>query len=171
MASRPAMHEDPEIGVPDLIRRLTDDSKRLARDEVRLAKLEVRESIRTGTRGVVWLALGFGAGVVALVALTVMLTALFGRLLGNYWAGALITGALELGGAFVLVKRGLRELHEPSYTFEESREALRETTRWVKQTSAEAVADLRVAGRGDAPETGSDLIRTDLRTPPRTDVR
>ena len=34
---------DPDAGIPDLIHRLTDDSKRLMSDEVRLAKLEVKE--------------------------------------------------------------------------------------------------------------------------------
>jgi hypothetical protein len=171
VASRPAMHADPEVGIPDLIRRLTDDSKRLARDEVRLAKMEVRESIRTGTRGAVWLGVAFGAMVIALVALTFMLTALLGRALGNYWAGALVTGALELVAALVLVKRGLRELQEPSYTFEQSREALRDTKEWARQVSAEAMADLRVAGRADAADAPRIAARADARGDARTDFR
>jgi hypothetical protein len=149
VASRP-MQPGSELGIPDLIRRLTEDSKRLARDEVRLAKLEMRESVKSTTRGALWLALAFGAAVVAMVALTIMLAALLGRLLGNYWAGTLLTAALELGAGFVLVKRGLKAIAEPSYTFEESRESLRETADWAKQVRAETVADLRVIGRGDA---------------------
>lgn len=131
MASR-SVPLDPDAGIPDLIRRLTDDSKRLAQDEVRLAKLEMKESLKTGTKGVLWLALAFGALVVALVAFTIFASAGLGRLLGNYWAGTLLTAALELGAAFVLVKRGLSTLAEPSYTFAESREALKETAQWVK---------------------------------------
>jgi uncharacterized membrane protein YqjE len=131
---------DPEAGIPDLIRRLADDSKRLVGDEVRLAKLEVRENMRTGLRGMLWLALAFGAGVVALVALTVFLAAGLGRLLGNYWAGALIVGALELVVAFVLLKKGLKNVTEPSYTFEESREQLKETAQWVRTAPQAAQA-------------------------------
>jgi hypothetical protein len=86
-----------------------------------------------------------------MVALTIMLAALLGRLLGNYWAGTLVTAALDLGGGFLLVKRGLRAFREPSYTFEESRQTLRDTAQWAKQVSAETVADLRVIGRGDGP--------------------
>ena len=123
---------DPDAGIPDLIRRLTDDSKRLVADEVRLAKLEVRENVHTGVRGALWLGLAFGAGVVALVALTVFVAAMLGRLLGNYWAGALITGAVELGLAFFLVRRGLANVKEPSYSLEESREELRETVQWAR---------------------------------------
>jgi uncharacterized membrane protein YqjE len=80
------MPPNPDAGIPDLIRRLADDSKRLMRDEVRLAKLEMHESVRGGMRGMLFLALAFGVGVVALVALTIFLSAGLGRLLGNYWA-------------------------------------------------------------------------------------
>ena len=152
MASRPAMPIDPEIGIPDLVRRLTDDSKRLARDEVRLAKLEMRESIHTSVRGGLWLGLAFGAAVVALVALTFMLSALLGRLLQNYWAGTLVTGVLELVVALLLVKRGLKALREPSYTFEESREALKDTAQWAREVrgslpSPEVVGARAVGGQ------------------------
>jgi uncharacterized membrane protein YqjE len=132
VASRPVMQIDPDVGIPDLVRRLTEDSKRLANDEVRLAKLEMRENIHTGGRGALWLGLAFGAGVVALVALTFTLIAVVGRLAQNYWAGALIVGVVELGLAYWLVKRGLNDVKQPSYTFEESREELKETAAWVK---------------------------------------
>lgn len=132
MASRPAMPHDPDAGIPDLIRRLADDSKRLARDEVRLAKLEMRESLHGGMRGLLFLALAFGVGIVALVALTIFLSAGIGRLLGNYWAGTLIVAALELGGGFFLIKRGLGTIASEPATFPESRAALRETAQWVK---------------------------------------
>ena len=132
MASRPIMQIDPDVGIPDLVRRLTEDSKRLANDEVRLGKLEMRENIHKGGRGALWLGLAFGAGVVAMVALTIALIAIVGRLTGNYWAGALIVGVVELGLAYWLVKRGLGDLKEPSYSFEESREALKDTAAWVK---------------------------------------
>ena len=135
MATRP-VPIDPEIGIPDLIRRLADDSKRLAKDEVRLAKLEMGDSIHEGARGVIWLGLAFGAGVVTLVALTIALVALIGRALGHYWAGALIVAVLELVGAFVLVRVGLARFRAPSYTFEESRDALRETVDWARTARA-----------------------------------
>src|SRR5215211_1824031 len=67
----PPSRIDPDSGIPDLIRRLTEDSRRLASDEVRLAKLELHDSMRTGVRGVVWLSVGLAVGVVAAVALTV----------------------------------------------------------------------------------------------------
>ena len=132
MTARPQMRIDPDTGIPDLIRRLTDDSKRLATDEMRLAKLEVSENIRTGARGTMWIALAFGAGVVALVALTITLVALIGRLVnGHYWLGALLVGLVELGLAAWLIKRGVREFAKPSYTLLETREQLKDSAAWV----------------------------------------
>jgi hypothetical protein len=129
---RPNVQIDPDVGIPDLIRRLSDDSKRLASDEVRLAKLEVGENIRVGARGTLNLAVAFGAGVVALVGLTIGLSALIGRVIGfNYWLGAMVTGLLELGAAFFLFKRGIASFRSPSYTLRETRESLKDTTSWV----------------------------------------
>ena len=123
---------DPEVGIPDLIRRLTDDSKRLASDEVRLAKLELGENLRTGARGTLWLALSFGVGVVAMTAATIFVAALIGRLVaGHMWIGALVTGLIELGLAFFLVKRGVGDFKKPSYTLAETRESLKDTRAWV----------------------------------------
>ncbi|HEX8945058.1 MAG TPA: phage holin family protein, partial [Gemmatimonadaceae bacterium] len=88
---------DPDAGIPDLIHRLSDDSKRLVTDEVQLAKLEVAESVQVAGKGAMWLGISFGAGVVALVAATLLLVTLIGRLVsGHMWIGALVTGAVEL---------------------------------------------------------------------------
>ena len=70
---------DPDVGIPDLVHRLTDDSKRLMRDEVRLAKLEIKDHVGRGGHGVLWLAVAFGIGVIAMVAFTLCLATLIGR--------------------------------------------------------------------------------------------
>ena len=129
---------DPEVGIPDLIRRLTDDSKRLATDEVRLAKLELQENLRTGARGTMWVSVAFGMAVVATTGATIFLAALIGRLAsGHMWVGALVTGVLELGLAFWLVKKGISEFSRPSYTFEQTRESLKDTQAWVAAQRAD----------------------------------
>ena len=125
---------DPDAGIPDLIRRLTSDSKRLASDEVRLAKLEMAESVKTGARGALWVAVAFGAGVIAMVALTIALVTFIGRLAsGHMWIGALVTAAIELPLAFWLVTRGVKELSRPSYTFAETRESVKDTVGWASR--------------------------------------
>ena len=140
MTARPGPTEvriEPDTGIPDLFRRLTDDTKRLANDEILLAKLELTDGMHAATRGTMWLAVGFGAGVVTLVATTVLLVAALGPLLGNYWAGALATGVIELIVGAVLLKKGLARYREPAYTLPATREQLRETAAWVRHPRAD----------------------------------
>ena len=130
MTARPIV-TDPDAGIPDLIRRLSDDSKRLVTDEVQLAKLETKESVHRATRGVLWLTLAFGAAVVMFVALTILVATLLGRLVnGHMWFGALVAGLVELGLGGWLVKKGLTSFKSPSYTMAETRESLKDTRHW-----------------------------------------
>ena len=120
------MPVDPDVGIPDLVRRLGDDSRRLAGDEARLAKLEMKEAVERAGHGMLWLAVAFGIGVVALVALTLLVTTLIGRAIdGHMWVGAIITGVIELAVAGLLIKKGLGALKAPSYSLEQTRESLR----------------------------------------------
>jgi uncharacterized membrane protein YqjE len=122
---------DPDTGIPDLIRRLTDDSKRLVTDEVQLAKLETKDSLHRATRGVLWMALAFGAGVIMLVALTIFIATLVGRVdNGHMWLGALVTGIVELALGGWLVKKGVSTFGSTSYTLTETRGALKDTAHW-----------------------------------------
>ena len=131
MSARP-VHTDSDAGIPDLIRRLSDDGKRLVSDEVRLAKIEAKDSLARATRGVLWLTVAFGAAGVMFVALTLFLATLIGRLAnGHMWVGALVTGLLELGAGAYLIKRGISTMVEPSYSLEASRMALADTAHWV----------------------------------------
>jgi hypothetical protein len=126
------MPVDPDVGIPDLIHRLTDDSKRLINDEVRLAKLEMRDALSKASRGAMWLGIGFGIGVVALVAFTLFLVTLIGRIAaGHMWVGALVTGVLELGVAMILFNRGKRRYSEPAYTLPETRHSVADTVTWA----------------------------------------
>ncbi len=132
---------DPNAGIPDLIRDLADDSKRLLADEVQLAKLETKESVRRASKGALWLALAFGIGVVTLVALTLLLVTLIGRLAnGHMWVGALVTGAVEVGVALLLFKRGMGAFKQPSYTLEDTRESVKDTARWARHARSAAPA-------------------------------
>ena len=132
MTARPNVVTDPDTGIPDLIRRLTDDSKRLVTDEVQLAKLEAKDSLHRAARGGIWLALAFGVSIIMLVALTVFIATLIGRLANDHmWIGALVTGVVELAVGFWMLKRGLSMYAKPSYTLEETRSSLADTTHWA----------------------------------------
>jgi len=131
VTARPII-SDPETGIPDLIRRLTDDSKRLVTDEVSLAKIEAKESLHKATRGALWMSVALGVSVIAMVALTVFLVTLIGRIAnGHMWVGALITGVIELAIGAWLLKRGLTTYAEPSYSLEQTRHALKDTAHWA----------------------------------------
>ncbi|MEO8561953.1 MAG: phage holin family protein [bacterium] len=131
MTARPIV-SDPETGIPDLIRRLTEDSKRLVTDEVHLAKIEAKESVHRASRGALWMALAFGVSIIMLVAFTVFVATLIGRILnGHMWAGAIITGVLELTLGAWLLKRGLSTYAAPSYTLEETRHDIKDTAHWA----------------------------------------
>jgi hypothetical protein len=119
------MRFDPDADIPDLIHRLVDDGKRLVGDEVRLAKIETRDNVKAAGRGGIRLALAFGIGVVALVALTLLVATLIGRLAnGHMWIGAMVTGIVELAVGTVMIKKGIKAWGEPSYTLEDTRAAL-----------------------------------------------
>ncbi|MDB4893738.1 MAG: hypothetical protein JWL61_5593 [Gemmatimonadetes bacterium] len=131
MAAAP-VRGDPDLGIPDLIRRLTQDSKRLVADEVRLAKIDATDSLHRAARGVLWMALAFGVGVVMFVAVTLFVATLIGRAAnGHMWIGALVTGLLEIGVGAWLVKRGISAMIAPSYSLEASRNALADTANWM----------------------------------------
>ena len=123
---------EPDVGIPDLIKQLGEDSKRLVQDEVTLAKLELNESVRRAGKGAMWLGIAFGVGVVMLVALTLFLTTVIGAAVNHhYWVGALVTGIIELAAAIILIKRGSTELRTPSYSLEETRAEAKNTARWI----------------------------------------
>jgi uncharacterized membrane protein YqjE len=133
----PAVRIEPDTTIPELVGRLTDDSKRLVSDELRLAKLEMGESLRETVRGSILLALAFGVGVIALVGLTVLLTVLIGRVaIGATWAGALITAGLEILVGAWLVFSGIHTLRRTDFTLGESRAELRDTKEWLARQPA-----------------------------------
>lgn len=136
MAIQPITAIDPDTGIPDLVRRLGDDSRRLAGDEVRLAKLELHESVRTGVDGAIRLALALAFGIVAAVALTVLLIVGVSAALGHkYWAGTLIIGALELVAGVLMLKRGVKTVKSPTYSLQASRESLKDTATWARHAT------------------------------------
>lgn len=112
--------------VGQLVDSFTDDARQLFKAEVRLARVETSESMTRAGRGSLWLAVAFGVTVVALVAFTLFLATLMGRIAdGHHWIGAVITGAIELALGGWLVKRGLKELARAPYTMPETRAGLR----------------------------------------------
>ncbi|MGI9076453.1 MAG: phage holin family protein [Gemmatimonadaceae bacterium] len=125
---------DPDATIGGLVGQLKIDTVRLVRDEFKLAKIEMGENIRAGAWGVLWLALAFGVGVIALVAATIALASGTGRLAnGHMWVGAIAAGVIEVGLGAWLVYLGMKTFSEPSYTLGESREELVSTKAWIER--------------------------------------
>ncbi|HEY4219544.1 MAG TPA: phage holin family protein [Gemmatimonadaceae bacterium] len=119
------MHIDPDIGIPDLVRSLKDDSTRLVRDEIRLGKLELHDDVKRAGHGSLWLGASFAVGIVTLVLGTFAIATLIGRLAaGHMWVGAVVVGVVELALGIVLIKRGRTVFGEPSYSLEQTRAGL-----------------------------------------------
>jgi uncharacterized membrane protein YqjE len=130
---------EPEPTIGDLVARLTADSKRLVHNEVRLARLETGESIQQAMQGGIRLALAFGITILALVAFSVLLTAVIGSvLIGEAWAGALITGALEIIVGALVLWGGLRVMKRADFTLGESRAELKATVNQLSETASRA---------------------------------
>jgi hypothetical protein len=111
-----------DITIPDLVRRLGDDSKHLLTDEVRLAKLEMHEAAHEAGAAAISFAVAFGAGLLAIVALTVFIATLIGRVVsGHMWLGAVVAGVLDLVIGAVLLKHGLSAFAEPAHALDELR--------------------------------------------------
>ena len=75
---------------------------------------------------------------VGLVALTIFVATLIGRAVnGHMWLGAIVVGVVELIAAVVLIGKGMKAFRSPSYTLEETRESLKDTTTWVTHPRAD----------------------------------
>ena len=128
---------EPEATIADLVGRLSDDSKRLVNNEVRLARLETGENMHQAVQGGIRLALAFGIAILALVALSVLLTAVIGSvLIGNEWSGALITGGLEIIVGALLLWGGMRSMKRADFTLGESRAELKATVNRLSETAS-----------------------------------
>ena len=146
MKTRADVTHDRSVG--ELVTSLTDDAKQLFRAELRLAKFQTSESVERAGRGSLWLAVAFGVLVVALVAFTLFLATLIGRLAGgHHWVGAILTGVLELVLGAWLVRRGLQELGRAPYALPETRAGLRGV--WKLDRTPEAQNPARMAKPDD----------------------
>ena len=125
---------DPDATIGALVGQLKSDSARLLRAEFELAKVEMGDNIKAGAWGVLWLALAFGVGVIAMVAATIALASGIGRLAnGNVWVGAIGAGLIEIGLGGWLVYLGMKTFAKPSYTLGESRKELVSTKAWIER--------------------------------------
>jgi uncharacterized membrane protein YqjE len=115
---------DPNAGIPDLVKSLASDSKRLLRDEADLAKIELHESVHQGGRAAMWLVVSFGVAVIAIVAFTLFVATLIGRVVdGHMWLGAIVAAVIDLAIGRILLTRSKAAFAEPAAAVSETRAA------------------------------------------------
>lgn len=116
----------------DLLRSLADDTQTLVRQEISLAKVEAARTAKRVAADSAWIAAGAGAIAVGGLCLVLALALGLGALLGSYWLGTLITGALlvVLGAAFAW--KGVRDLRTTELAPRRTMETLREDADWAR---------------------------------------
>ena len=93
--------------------------------------------------------------------LTLLAVTLIGRVAGGHmWIGALVTGIVEAVVGVLLLKKGMSEFTEPSYSLEQTRESLAGRMRSAPDDLA--LAHDRSAAHGGRPAT-TDRQRTSER--------
>lgn len=116
---------EPDTGIPDLVHRLTDDSKRLVSDEIRLAKLEAKDALKQGAKAAIYIGIALGLSVAVVLSFTIFVATLIGRWDNSHmWLGTLIAAVIDLIVGGILIKSGISAYTEPSYTLEETRATL-----------------------------------------------
>ena len=67
------------------------------------------DALHAGGQGAMVMGVAFGAGVIALSALTICVIAALSLAIGTVWIAALVTGVVEIGLGLLLVHRGARD--------------------------------------------------------------
>lgn len=123
--------DDASIG--ELFKRVTADASLLMRQEIALAKAEVKESGVHLKQMIRALAIAVALAVPGALALTAFLVIALGDAIDSYWASALIIGALLLGGAGILARRGLARVADGKVALDRTAASLGEDARWGKE--------------------------------------
>ena len=122
--------EEPSLG--DLFRQLAQESATLIRQEMELAKVEMRENARAFAKDAAKIAIGGVLLLVAALVLTAFLAVLLGDLLGNYWLGTLIVGAVYAISGVAMLKAGQKGLQTDDMKPEHTIASLQEDKRWAQ---------------------------------------
>jgi hypothetical protein len=135
---RPAGVEDRSI--PELFRRLADESRTLVREEMALAKAEMREKMEVYQRNAARIGVGSAFLLAALLfvlwAVNTAVTALFATFMEleiAVWLAPVVLGVLLGLIGWSMVKRGKSAIAEEGVVPRKTARSLKEDTRWVKE--------------------------------------
>jgi len=132
-----------EVGKPIglLLRELLDKTRALLQDELRLAKAELREQLVLLGRNLVWIGIGAGLALAAILVLCIALnrglTVLFAQFMDPeiaVWLVPLLLGVVLAGVGAVLIMKGVKTLREHMNLMPEKiKQTLKEDKEWLRQ--------------------------------------
>ena len=132
-----------EIGKPlgVLFREVVDKTRGLLREELRLAKAEMREQLALAGRNLIWIGIGAGLGLPAMLVLCIALnrglTVLFAQFMDPEiaaWLVPLLIGLVLAGVAAALITRGVHTLRDHlNLVPEKTKQTLKEDKEWLRQ--------------------------------------
>lgn len=124
--------------VPTLVRELVDEARGLIRNEIELAKAETRETVAVVSRNLATLAIAFGIGLAAILALSAALNRGLTSLLTLWvevevavWLAPLILGVVFALVSAALVFKAIRTIREQDLVPERTRQTLEEDKEWL----------------------------------------
>jgi len=129
------MRERP---IGELVKELAGQTSTLVRQEIQLAQAEISTKSKLAGRGAAMLAGAAVAGLLALIALTAVLTAALDTVM-PLWLAALIVTVLWVAIGAVLAARGRKELqHAGPPVPEQTVETVKEDIQWAKTQTGSA---------------------------------
>ncbi len=122
-----SMYERP--GYRTLLGRIRGKVREYVRKQLELPRQEIQEIVQANLRALMWFGIALAFATAALIALTVLVIALFALFL-PLWAAALLVLLLFVAGAALTGFRGYKKLDLRGPT--RSINSLKETVRWAK---------------------------------------
>lgn len=121
-----------ERSLGELFSDLATETSTLVKQEVALAQTELTLKATKVGKNVGYLVVGGAVGYAALLAFVAALIIGLGQLLNNYWAAALIVGAIIAVAAVVMIMSALSALKSTSITPTQTVETIKEDAQWLK---------------------------------------
>ena len=125
------MKDERSLG--ELFSELASETSTLVKQEVALAQTELTQKATKVGKNVGYLVVGGAVAYTALLAFIAALIIGLGNLLGNnYWASALIIGAIVAVAAVIMIMSALSALKNAGITPTQTVETIKEDAQWLK---------------------------------------
>ena len=122
----------PERSFSDVLQDIVANLQGIIRSEVKLAKSELREEVRQAQSGGIWLGIGTLSGLFAVLFLLLAALYALSRVVPDWAAALILTGALGLIAAIALVL-GIKHLRELKRIMPKTVDSIKENVQWAKQ--------------------------------------